>query len=277
MMIELNLYRTTVWSTDFGFILRQGQGSCNISPPGTITITEASGLSAYAFPIYVLAHAAIFGWAVHLASHHKAPGAPLVAMIAAGLVYDNLILSLGTTIGAGPLLELLSLPRFAMHALLTPFMMIAVTQIASAAGIRWATSPQWRTGIWVLVVAMILLGVYEHLIGLQIVPACFDGVLRYTANLQPSHFCSMDDVAIQGSGPPIPSIVGNIVTLIVGFALWRRSGWVWLMLGALLMFAAASVPMSGFGMAPGNAGEVLLQLAFVATVARFARGRIVIG
>ena len=229
-------------------------------------------MSAYAFPVYVLAHASIFGWAVYLANQCKAPGAPLVAMIAAALIYDNLIISLGMTIGVGPLLELLSWPRFVMHALLTPFMMIAATQIASAGGVRWADSPQWRTGIWVLVVAMVLLGVYEHLLGLELVPACFDGVLRYTTNLYPAHFCGPDYQAVAGSGPPIPAILGNIVTLIIGFALWRRSGWVWLILGALAMFAAAAVPMSGFGMAPGNAGEVLLQLAFVATVARFRGG-----
>jgi hypothetical protein len=233
-------------------------------------------LSAYAFPLYVLAHAAIFGWAVHLTNQYKAPGAPLVAIIAAGLVYDNLIISLGTTFGAGSLLELMSLPRFAMHALLTPLMMIAVTQIGIAGGIRWVGTRPWRIGIGLLTVAMIALGAFEHLIGLDIVPACFDGILRYTANLHPSHFCTPEDQAVLGSGPPIPAIVANIVTLIIGFALWRRCGWPWLLLGALTMFAAAAVPMSGFGMAPGNAGEVILQLSYVSTVARFGRGRIVV-
>lgn len=232
-------------------------------------------MSAYAFPIYVLAHSIIFVWAVYLFRRYKAPGAPIVAMIAAGLVYDNLIISLGVVLGAGALLELLSFPRFAMHALLTPFMMIAVSQMAGAGGIRWATTRQWQIGIWVLVAAMILLGAFEHLVGLEIVPACFDGVLRYTTNLYPSHFCFAGQEPVTGSGPPIPSIIGNIVTLIIGFGLWRRSGWPWLMLGAIAMFAAAAVPMRGFGMAPGNGGEVLLQLAFVATVARFGRRRVV--
>jgi hypothetical protein len=225
------------------------------------------------FPLYVTAHLAILCWALYLARVHKAPGAWLVAMIAAGLVYDNLIISLGATIGIGPLLQMLSWPRFAMHALLTPFMMIAVTQMAAAGGIRWAETTQWRVFIWVLVIAMIAFGAFEHLWGLETVPACFDGILRYTTNLYPSHFCGEGWEAVQGSGPPIPSIIGNIITLVIGFSLWRHNGWAWLMVGALLMFAAAGIPFRGFGMAPGNGGEVLLLFTYVATVARFGRFR----
>ncbi len=89
-------------------------------------------MSAVLFPVYVFCHLATLVSALYLARVHKAPGAWLVAVIAVGLVYDNAIVSLGTTIGIGPLLKSLSWPRFAMHALLTPFMMIAVTQIPTA-------------------------------------------------------------------------------------------------------------------------------------------------
>jgi hypothetical protein len=184
-------------------------------------------------------------------------------------VYDNLIISLGASIGAGPLLQNLSWPRFAMHALLTPFMMIAVTQMAVAGGIRWAGSRQWTFIVWALVAGMILMGALDHLVGLETYPACFENIIRYTTNLYPSHFCSEDAVAVHGSGPPIPSIIGNFVTLAIGFYLWRHQGWVWLMVGALLMFVAAGLPFRTFGMAPGNGGEVLLMFSYVATVARF--------
>ena len=231
-------------------------------------------LSAYAFPVYTLAHIAIFVWCVSLVRRYHAPGAGIVAMIAAGLIYDNLIVSLGASIGAGPILQMLSWPRFAMHALLRPFMMIAVLQFAAAAGVGWAKDRRWRIALWVLVVAMIIQGSVAHLIGLETVPACFDGILRYTANLHPSHFCSLDAQATGGGGAPIPAIVGNILTLIVGFSLWRLAGWPWLILGALAMFVAAAVPMSGFGMAPSNAGEVVLQMANAATAWRFRKALI---
>jgi len=229
-------------------------------------------LSAYAFPLYVLIHTFVFIWCVTLAARYRAPGAALTALIVAGLVYDNLIVSLGTTIGPGWTLQVLSWPRFALHALLTPFTMIAVTQMAIAGGVRWAATLRWKYIVWILVVSMMAVGAFEGLIGLETVPSCFDGILRYTGNLYPSHFCFEGQEVISGSGPPVPSIVGNIVTLIVGFSLWRSSGWPWLMLGALAMFVAASVPIGGFGMAPSNAGEVLLMVSYAATITRFGRG-----
>jgi hypothetical protein len=230
-------------------------------------------MSAYLFPLYVLCHTATLCGALYLARVHKAPGAWLVALIAVGLIYDNLIVSLGTTIGIGPTLEALSWPRFAMHALLTPFMMIAVTQMAVAGGIRWANTTQWRIVVWVLVVSMMAVGAFEGLIGLETVPACFDGIIRYTANLHPSHFCDDSYAITHGSGPPIPALVGNVLTLVVGFSLWRQHGWGWLIGGALAMTAAASVPMAESGMAASNAGEVILMFAYVATVARFGMFR----
>jgi hypothetical protein len=228
-------------------------------------------VSVFAFPLYVVIHLCSLLVCLYMWKVYRAPGAALTALIIAGLVYDNLIVSLGASIGIGPLLETLSLPRFVLHALLTPFMMIAVTQIAVAGGIRWAGSQPWLTIVWLLVVTMMLLGAYEGLLDLELVPACFDGILRYTANLYPSHFCFEGQEVISGSGPPVPSIVGNIVTFIMGFALWRAHGWPWLMLGALLMFGAAAVPIRAFGMAASNAGEVVLLISYAAAIYRFGR------
>ena len=228
-------------------------------------------MSAYLFPIYSLVHLVVLIWCLRLARLYRAPGALLVAMIAAGLVYDNGIIALGSTIGIGPLLETLSWPRFALHAVATPFMMIAVTRMAVAGGIRWAAGRAWQITVWVLVIGGIIEGSFAHLIGLELEPVCFNGIVRYTSNVSPAMFCYEGQLATTGGGPPIPSIVGNFVTLIFGFALWRRHGWLWLMSGSLIMFVAASVPTSGFGLAPGNAGEVVLLLSYAATVNRFGK------
>ena len=234
-------------------------------------------MSAYLFPLYVVVHLCVLGWSVYLWRTYRAPGSALIALIACGLVYDNLIVSLGATIGIGTPLEILSYPRFALHGLATPLMMIAVTQIGAAGGVRWAGTRQWNIAVWILALAMMVVGAFESIIGLQIVPACFDGILRYTANLYPSHFCFEGQEVVKGSGPPIPAIVGNILTFVIGFALWRHTGWVWLMVGAGLMFLAAGAPMSIIGMAPSNAGESILLTSFALTMGRFCRFRRVDG
>lgn len=230
-------------------------------------------MSAFAFPLYVVSHLLVTVWAIRLARVDKAPGAWIVAFIAGALVYDNLIVSLGAAIGIGPTLEILSYPRFLLHAMGTPFMLVAATQIGAAGGIRWCESKTWQWVMWILVVGTMAEGFFAHVVGLEIFPACFDGIVRYTANLSPSHFCFEGQEAVRGAGPPIPAIVGNIVAAVVGFFLWRNNGWGWLLVGALIMFAAAAIPMSVYGMAPGNGGEAILMWAYVASVARFGRFR----
>ncbi|NND53911.1 MAG: hypothetical protein HKN56_02945 [Gammaproteobacteria bacterium] len=228
-------------------------------------------MSVYLFPLYSFAHFLIVIWCIRSWRKYRAPGALITLMIAGALVYDNAIVSFGSAIGISPLLEGLSWPRFAMHALGTPFMIIAVTHMGQAGGIRWTKTRAWTIVAWLLVIGGIIEGVFAHLIGLQLEPACMDGVVRYTSNVNPGQFCFEGQEAGPGGSPPIPSILGNLVALVIGFSLWRSTGWVWLMVGSVLMFAAASVPPSGFGLAPGNGGEVLLMLAFAATAARFGR------
>ncbi|MBY6212481.1 hypothetical protein KUV95_13060 [Microbulbifer agarilyticus] len=227
-------------------------------------------MSVVIFPIYALCHATLCAWAFTLWKSQRAPGAALVALVCAALTYDNIILSIGASIGIGPLLESLSWPRFVMHAFLTPLLLIVASKAAQAAGLRWAQGPNWNRFIWLLVPMMILVGVYEGLIGLELVPACFDDTLRYTSNLHPTQLCYEGQQPVAGNGPPIPSIVATLLTLIVGIGLWRQLGWPWMALGATIMFFAAAIPSSLLGMAPGNGGEVLLLASLVYSVARFA-------
>ena len=219
--------------------------------------------------LFAIAHAIIFVWAVRL-YREDAPGSLIVALIGAGLVYDNGLLFLGSYIGVGSTLELLSWPRFILHAFLTPFLMFAVLYYARAAGSSLALKPAMGYVTVVFVTAGVLLAVFEDLIPLELKPACHNGMVRYTGNLIESQLCSADYVAARTGGPPWPSIVANIAAFMVGIRLLRLKRWIWLLAGSIAMFVAASplFPFETFALAPGNFGEVLLQLAFAATSAQ---------
>ncbi len=192
-----------------------------------------------------------------------------MAVLAAGLWYDNFMIGIGRSIGPGLLLENLSWPRFALHALVTPFLIVAARRIASTGGLVEMGTMAWRIGTWVVVAALVMYGVFVDLVGLQIQPACFDGILRYTSSASPEQFCSPDQVSLPSHGPPIPSIVADLFVIGVGAWLWKRTGWAWMFAGGIAMLIAASVPTSKYGLVASNFGEVLLTLSMVATIARF--------
>jgi hypothetical protein len=223
------------------------------------------------FCLYSLAHFSTVVFAVRILRRYSAPGAAIIALLSLGLVYDNGLIALGSSIGIGATLETLSWPRFILHALVTPLMIVAVIQIAVAGGVRWLDSRAAWTGVWLLIAAMIGYGVYELTL-LELQPACFSGITRYTSSASPVQFCFEGQQSLTGVGPPIPSILAVFLIMGFGMVLWRRQRWPWFGLGGLQMLLAAAVPFSQFGMIPGNGGEVILQFAFVATAYRLSSG-----
>ncbi|MDJ0927973.1 MAG: hypothetical protein QNJ73_10030 [Gammaproteobacteria bacterium] len=223
------------------------------------------------FSLYSLAHFATVVFALRILRRYSAPGALIIAVLSAGLVYDNSLIALGSSIGIGETLERLSWPRFILHALVTPFMIVAVVQIAIAGGIRWLSTRAAWTGVWLLTAAMIGYGIYELTL-LELQPACFGGITRYTSSASAAQFCFEGQQSLPGTGPPIPSILAVFLVMGVGVALWRRHRWPWYGLGGLQMLLAAAVPFSDFGLLPGNGGEVILQFAFVSTAYRLSSG-----
>lgn len=223
------------------------------------------------FSLYAIAHFSVVVFALRILRRYAAPGALIIALLSIGLIYDNSMIALGSSIGIGDTLEMLSWPRFILHALITPFMIIAIVQVAIAGGIRWMNTRAAWTGIWIVLAALVGYGIYELTI-LELQPACFMGITRYTSSAAPAQFCFEGQQSLPGIGPPIPSIVSVFVIMGVGVAMWRRHRWPWFGLGGLQMLLAAAVPFSKFGLLPGNGGEVILQFAFVSTAYRFSTG-----
>ena len=233
-------------------------------------------MGAWLHPLYALAHAGILYWLIQTWRTSPRPGircaAAIAALTTAGLVYDNGLIGLGSVIGLGDTLLALSYPRYVLHAFVTPMMIFAMVQIAGAADIRLAQLPAVRWGAGILSLLLIPVGIYEDLVGLKLVPACFQGVVRYSSSVSEAALCSPDQAVVAaGGGPPIPSVTAVIVVLILGVALWRQRSWPWAFVAGLVMFIAAAIPASKFGLLPGNGGEVFFTAGYAASAARFAR------
>lgn len=175
----------------------------------------------------------------------------LVLIVVYGLAYDNLAIGAGAFLGAGALTQALNWPRYAIHALFTPTMMIAAFGALRRVGIQWAQGRTVHLIVCVVATALILLGSYTDILNLHLVPQTADGVLRYVNDFE---FIK---------GPPIPAVLTIIVVLVFGGFLWREIKWPWLFIGALLMFLGAGamrIPLAQ------NFGELAFAGSLVSTM-----------
>lgn len=182
--------------------------------------------------------------------------AVLVLIVVYGLAYDNISIALGAYIGEGSLTKALNAPRFWVHALFTPAMIIAAFGALRMTGSKFAQSKTWHTVICLIATALIALGSYIDIINLNLVLVQDGAVLKYVNDFE---FLK---------GPPIPAVLTIIFVLVFGIIMWRNIKWPWLFVGALIMFIAA--PMANMPLFQ-NIGEIAFATGLVTTQIRAAR------
>lgn len=203
------------------------------------------------YPVYSVVTLILAGWGVAVWRCTRRIGTLLIVLVAVGVAYDNLILSLGNLVGAGPLLFGLSVPRFVLHQLILPWLIYAAYEQAKVAGHRWASH---RASGWVVLAAtlvVIALGVLTRVIPLDLEATVMDGVTRY--------------VAVGLVGPPLVSIVSIGFVGIIGLLLWRRNRWPWEFLAAVLVFIGEGIPVEWVRRILGSGCEALFLAAMLAT------------
>lgn len=219
---------------------------------------------------YAGAHALICAWALWIWHTKSAPGALVIAIIAATLVYDNTVLGAGHLLGQGPLLEFLSRVRYAIFVSVGPVIVIAAMRIAAAARLKSMQSGPWRWVAWGLVAVMLVDGARFAIAGFALEPACLDGMLRYASRVPATQVCNAGQAPLNASGMPISVMICDTMVAIIGAVIWGKRAWSWLFIGSLLVFLAAKFPMAQFGPAISNASIIGWMLAFVVSSQRFA-------
>jgi hypothetical protein len=207
-------------------------------------------VSFWFYSLYTLAFGFLIARSGALFARARRPGLLILILVLFGLFYDNLILALGRWLPAGPLLYALSLPRFGLHQIVLPWIIVSAFLQARATGIRWAQS---RRALWIACLAaglVMLLGVVTRLLPMRLEPALMDGVTRY--------------VATGVSGPPLVSLLSIGFTGVVGYFLWRRAGWFWTLLFVVLTFVFEGLPVEALRRLVGSGVELALMLSLLA-------------
>lgn len=216
-------------------------------------------MSGLLYTCYTFAYCLLCGWSAFLWRRTRRMGTLSLLLVLAGLLYDNLILSLGNLIGAGALLQALSWPRFALHQLVLPWITYSAYEQLQLEGVEWAQKPAARTGTWIFIALTTLAGIFTRLLPLRLKPTEMDGVTRY--------------VAEGVKGPPLVSILSIGAVGAASYFIWRKRRSPWLLLTVILVFIVEGFPNEAVRRIYGSGLEVLLMALLLWREARLKRGR----
>ena len=208
-------------------------------------------MSYLLYTFYLILNVALLLWGISMWSKRRRTSALLIAAVTFGLVYDNLILALGVILKPGPLFYALSLPRFYLHQLVLPWIIWASFLQARSLGIKWTRKRWVGTAVLSLTVAVVLLGVLTRIVPMDLQIVEMGGLIRY-----------VDEGAI---GSPIVSIVSIGFAGVMGWFLWSKHQWPWVLITALLVFIGEGIPVELVRRVIGSGAEVLFIAALLQT------------
>ena len=212
-------------------------------------------MSILLYAVYTAVHLILLLWGAQIWRRHHTVSTAILIAISFGLFYDNLILALGTWLGEGHPLLALSWPRFILHQLVLPWMILAAFDQARLTGANW-TKWRWSRGTAVLLsILVMIVGILTRLVPVALEPELMDGVVRY--------------VARNVSGPPIVSIVSIELVGMMGISWWRQKQWPWLTLIVILVFIGEGYPSEAVRRVVGSGLEAVLMGLLYLTTVRF--------
>ena len=175
----------------------------------------------------------------------------LLGAISLGLAYDNIAVAVGRLVGYGDTLSAINLPRFWIHAIAVPLLIVVAGNLVGRLGVEQARTRNVTLGGWALVVMLMVIGFVEDVVRLDLEPEDAGDALRY--------------VNAGFDGPPLPAIITVLAILVLGVMAFRYAGFPWLFVGALVMLIAA--PIGSMLLWVGNLGELVLMLSMLVTMA----------
>ena len=206
---------------------------------------------------YLAAHLALLAWSCRL---DGPPSLRLVILrlLLAGMIYDNLMLTLGNAGVGSAWYAAASSGRFVLHAILLPLLIPFALSALRACAVPIAERRGLVLACWAVAAAAWAYGLWFDVGGLALTPAEALGHLRLTS---------------AAALPPLGTIAVNLLLALLAYLLWRSADWPLLLIASLLMLLLnGAVGGRDWGYLAGNGAEVAFMLCLLLTE-RFVIGQ----
>lgn len=189
------------------------------------------------YTLYTFVFVGLTAWAWRLWLRSRDVGTFTLFLVSAAMIYENGILAAGVFIGHGTLLETLSWLRFIGYAVVPPLLVITGLSMAQRVGVTWASRREVQIGAWAITFTLAAFALFVEVYGRALEPRILNGVVRY--------------MWVAKGIPPVAVILMNLVLIVLGAAIWRKTHNAALFLTAALLFmgdgAAAGKYVIGSG------------------------------
>ncbi len=187
--------------------------------------------------IFIALEAVVFGLLIKEYLNGKKMAAMLSAAVCFGLLYDALIMALGSAIGTGAALKGISQMRFVFHGVLVPLLLPICAYILDA-------KKTAKRIVWIVTLLIMALGLAEG-VATKTDPVEMAGIIRYASNDATPRWAEAV-TRVLSFGTVIP-LIGCGIALGIKKKNWH------LMISGIAMFALAAL-----GPATGNFDLIFL-------------------
>ncbi|WP_091664167.1 hypothetical protein [Alteribacillus iranensis] len=145
----------------------------------------------------------------------------VLLLVIVGLIYDNVVIALGSSIGEGALLQQVSYARYWIHAFFTPTLILFAWSLSWKLQLPWAHRMYGKAFSFLLTIAVILYELLVTLRGLELEPNWENGVLTYESTA--------------AEGIPVMVVVVTLFIAMTGVFLIKKFRFPWLLIGTAIM------------------------------------------
>jgi len=213
-------------------------------------------MDLYIHLLLTVAYAVLLYMAVRkLGEARRLLGRILLILVMVGLLYDNAVIALGTSLRADGQLESLHAWRYWAHAFLTPLIVLIAYDILKQERLAVARSRVVSAVAWLVTIALIAYQGFLAQSEVRHLRAVREfGVIRYES--------------AETSGIPVMLITVILVLIITGILLIVKRQWWWLAIGIALMPFIMWLRLPLGGRAWENVAEFVLTLTIWTTLER---------